>query len=734
MVELIVTEKPAASKKLAEALADDEASKKSEKGVPYYTLRHKNSDIVIASAVGHLFTVGEKEKRGLAYPTFDLHWVPSFQESKSSAFSKKYFDVLKRLSKETDSVTVACDYDIEGEVIGLNIVRYICGRKDANRMKFSTLTKPDLLAAYAGKSKTLDWGQAYAGETRHFLDYYYGINLSRALTSAIRTSGIFKILSAGRVQGPTLKILVDREHEIQSFKPVPFWQIQLIGSAKNKPIEAWHLEDKFWEKEKAERAYEKVRNAKKATVAKVERTQFTQPQPVPFDLTSLQIECYRCFRINPKDTLEIAQNLYTDGLISYPRTSSQQLPPSIGYDRLLTALARQKEYADLAAKLHGRAPRNGKKTDPAHPALYPTGMVSKNLKSGENKVYDIIVRRFLATFADPAVRETMTVTLDVNAEPFVAKGTRTIEKGWHIFYGPYVSLEEVELPNVSEADDVLIEKIDFLSKETQPPKRYNPSSIIKELERKGLGTKATRAQIVDTLFQRGYAEGAPIQATSLGIQTVDTLQKYIPDILDEELTRHFELEMDEIREKKKTEQEVLDEARTILTRILEKFRSREELIGRELSEANLESIRKSTTIGKCPNCETGELVIRRGKFGRFVACNKHPDCKTTFTIPRQGAVTVSDKVCKYCNHPTMIITRKGKKPQEVCINPNCESKKSTVDFKEKPCPKCKQGTLVIRKSVYGSFVACNRYPKCRYTESLNHQNSNSASSQEATKT
>jgi DNA topoisomerase-1 len=724
MVELIVTEKPAASKKLAEALADDKPVKKSENGVPYYILKHKHSQILVGSAVGHLFTVAEKEKNGFKYPTFDLHWAPSHEQSKEAAFGKKYVEVLSRLSKQADKVTVACDYDVEGELIGLNIVRFICQKKDAARMKFSTLTKPDLVDAYNNKSPTIDWGQAFAGETRHFLDYYYGINMSRALTSAIKTAGVFKILSSGRVQGPALKIIVDREHEIQVFKPVPFWQIQLLGTAKDKPIEAWHLEDKFWERAKADAAFAKVRDAKKGMTTKVELSQFNQMAPFPFDLTSLQLECYRCFKINPKDTLEVAQNLYTEGLISYPRTSSQELPLSIGYSRIMHSIAKQEPYSKLATELlkHELVPRNGKKKDPAHPAIYPTGLVPKSLKSYEAKVYDIVVKRFLATFAPTAVRETVTVSIDVNTEPFVAKGTRTVDRGWHVFYEPYVNLDEVELPEVREGDEVLIKSIELLSKETQPPNRYNPSSIIKELEKKGLGTKATRAHIVDTLFQRGYVEGTPIQATSLGIQTVDTLLKYIPEILDEELTRHFEEHMEEVRVRAKKEEEVLAEAKEVLTKILEKFRSKEQLIGQELSEANRESIRKSTTIGKCPNCGKGELVIRRGKFGRFVACNRYPECKTTFKMPSTGAVKVSDKICPKCNFPMIIIIRKGRKPQELCINADCESKKATVEFTERPCPKCKEGTLILRKSLYGTFIACNRYPKCRYTESLTNNN------------
>jgi len=208
MTELIITEKPAASKKIADALADKKAVKKNIKGVPYYELIHKNKNIVVGCAVGHLFSLGEKKPTN-NFPTFDIEWKPTYIINKGH-FSKKYLDVLKKLSKDADEITIACDYDIEGEVIGLNVLRFICNRKDANRMKFSTLTKQDLIKSYENKANHIDWGQANAGETRHILDWYYGINISRALTSAISSQGRFKILSSGRVQGPCLKLVVDR--------------------------------------------------------------------------------------------------------------------------------------------------------------------------------------------------------------------------------------------------------------------------------------------------------------------------------------------------------------------------------------------------------------------------------------------------------------------------------------------------------------------------------------------
>jgi DNA topoisomerase-1 len=714
--ELIITEKPNAAKKLAEALADGKPIKETYQGVPYYKVTHGKQDIIVGCAVGHLFGLAEKEKKGFRYPVFDIEWVPVSDINKDAAFSKKYADTLKKIAKGADSFTVACDYDVEGEVIGLNIVRYICHRNDARRMKFSTLTTDELREAYAKASEHLDWGQAEAGETRHFLDYYYGINISRALTSAIKAAGMFKILSTGRVQGPALKIIVDREKEIKAFKPVPFWEIELNADAKKEAIIAWHIAEKFWEKKDAEKVMKAVTGAKEGTVASVDRRTFKQNPPNPFDLTTLQTESYRVFGISPKATLAIAQDLYTEGCISYPRTSSQQLPPAIGYKKVIEQLARQKNYTPLChqlLKMSKLQPYNGKKTDPAHPAIYPTGITPKTLEDREAKIYDLIVKRFLATFGEQATRETMTVVIDVNKEQFKATGTRTVEANWHVLYAPYVRLEELELPDVKEKEKVAVKKITMHDRETAPPKRYTPSSIIRELEKRNLGTKSTRAEIVDTLFRRNYVLGEPITATDFGIRVLEVLEKYAPKILDEELTKKFELDMEAIRERKKKEAQVLAEAKEVLLEILGDFKKKEKSVGEELRATFTETRAAMTTLGPCKVCNNGEIVLRKGKFGRFAACNKYPECKTTYKLPATGLVEVTKDSCPTCQYPMILMIRKAKRPQEVCINPDCPAKVIPFTPGEK-CPKCTDGELVLRKSVYGHFAACNKFPKCRY--------------------
>lgn len=733
MTELIITEKPNAAKKIADALADGRAKKLNINKVPYYKLEHNGNDIIVGCAVGHLYGVAEKDKKGWTYPIFNTQWVPTSKINKGSAFTTKYRTALQKLAKEADTFTIATDFDIEGEVIGYNALKFLCKKKDASRMKFSTLTKPDLVKSYETKSPTLEWGQVNAGVTRHEMDWIYGINLSRALTLAIKNATkTFKLLSSGRVQGPALKILVDKEKLIAAFVPEPFWQIQMDGNVKGSEIIANHKEDKFFDKKKVDDIFNKIKAEKEAKISDVTKTQSKTQPPFPFDLTSLQIEAYKTIRTTPKHTLELAQTLYSEGFISYPRTSSQKLPKEIGCKKIIESLKKQdkfKKEADFVLTKTKLIPNEGKKTDAAHPAIYPTGHIPDYEDKKIMDLYELIVRRFLAVFGEPATRETMKIIIDVKDEPFITKGTRTVEQGWFELYGRFVMLKDEELPKVEKGDIIKIKKIDKLDKETQPPKRYTEASIIKELEKRNLGTKATRATIIENLYLRGYITEKAIQATELGIRTCDVLDKYCPEIVDAQLTNEFEEAMQEIREKKKTHDMVIKHVKKVLTKILTTFKKNELKIGEELSKANIETRNVMTHVGKCPNCKDGELALRKGKFGTFIACDKYPDCNTTFSIPA-AMVKPTKNICEHCGMPIVTIIKKRKRPQDICINPKCpskmfqteEAKKEMEEIEsgklEKTCPKCKKGKLVVRKSIYGAFLGCNNYPKCRYTEKL----------------
>jgi DNA topoisomerase IA/intein/homing endonuclease len=376
---LIITEKPQAAAKIAAALSNGNETKKSDNGIPYYELERNNKKIIIACAVGHLFTISQNQK-GTDYPIFDIGWFPNF-EVKKKDFTKKYYLTIKKLVKGAGEIVIATDFDTEGEVIGYNIIRFIAHQADAKRMKFSSLTAKELQDSYDNALPAIEWGQAIAGETRHFLDWLYGINLSRALMNSIKKTGKFRIMSIGRVQGPALNLIVEKEKQIQAFKSAPYWQVFLsINDGKNK-TDVKYIKD-IAKKQELDKF--KSLEGKKA-IAKTTKTKESIIPPAPFDLTALQTEAYKFFSINPAQTLQIAQSLYLAGLISYPRTSSQKIPESMEPKKILERLSKNFEETK---KITRQKPVEGKKSDPAHPCFTEDTKIS--IKDNEIIFRDII--------------------------------------------------------------------------------------------------------------------------------------------------------------------------------------------------------------------------------------------------------------------------------------------------------------------------------------------------------
>jgi len=667
---LIITEKPQAAEKIASALGS--CRKISLLGAPYFEVERDREKIVVSAAAGHLFTLVQKT-RGQT-PVFDLEWRPSFE--KKATFTKKFYEVLKRLAKNAKSFIVATDYDIEGEVIGWNILRFICGQEDAKRMKYSTLTSSELNQAYESLMPTIDWGQAIAGETRHYLDWMYGINLSRALMEAIKKAGSFKIMSIGRVQGPALRLVVDKELEIRAFKPMPFWQVFITVQ----DVQLKHVKDITDKKE-----LDKFKDLKgKIASLKTATNEENILPPAPFDLTTLQTEAYKFFRINPARVLQIAQQLYLSGLISYPRTSSQKIPEAINPKKILSKLANNFNFIKETKR---SKPIEGKKSDPAHPSIYPTGEYGK-LDNELKKIYELIVKRFVACFCEDAIVKNKTISAEVEGLRFVVKGLEIKEKGWMKVYP--ARFQEKELKDLDGA--FMIEKLDIEDKETQPPHRYTPASLVSELARRNLGTKATRAGIVETLYGREYIQDQSIKATSLGMNLIETLKKYSSIIVDEELTRKFEREMDSIvtakKDLKHKEEKIINDAKVTITKIINDFKKSEQKIGKNLLNVikeQRENHFKESIIMKCPVCKKGDLRILFNKNSRryFVACSAYPECKTTYTLPPYGLMKKTDKICEFCGWPKMMAIRKGRRPWEFCFNPDCPSRKQKENNKEK---------------------------------------------------
>ncbi|MEM5766438.1 MAG: DNA topoisomerase I [Candidatus Aenigmatarchaeota archaeon] len=692
MPVVIIAEKPDAARRIAEALVENKSLKAhtDENKVTYYEFERKGKKYIVVCAVGHLFNLAPVEK-GWKYPVFSYTWKPSFEVNKESAFSKKYFDVVKKIVEKGSDFIIATDYDTEGELIGVNILRFLANKNDAKRMKFSTLTKDELIDSYENIMPHINFGQLEAGLTRHELDWLWGINTTRALTLALKSVAEkgFAILSSGRVQSPTLAILLDRELEIRKFKPKPFWELELHVKINGTEAIASYEKGRIWKKEDADKILQACKG-KDAVVKDIKKKKYKQAPPVPFNTTDLQAEAYQHFKFSPQQTMNIAESLYQQGFISYPRSASQKLPASINYEKILKALAAlppYKKFVEELLKKEKLVPMEGKKEDPAHPAIYATHEVPdlSKLTSQQRKIYDLIARRTLAVFGDEALRETNTISLNVANHVFLLVGKRTLEPGWTKIYEPYLKREELILPELNIGQTVKVVKLEELAKETQPPARYSQGSIIKEMEARNLGTRATRSEILQTLYSRGYIVGKSIQVTKLGEAVVKALKNYCPRILSEELTRKFEEEMELVYNGKKKREEVVEEAKKALKEILEEFKANEKKIGKKLLEALMVKREEERRLGNCPNCKTGELRILRsrlsGKF--FVGCGNYPKCKTGYPLPHNASIQATGKICEKCGTPIIQVLRRGKRPFRMCLDPKCETKKDWNNKKSK---------------------------------------------------
>jgi DNA topoisomerase-1 len=702
MHEVIICEKPRTSERISAALPG-KVEKKNYRRIPYYEVENNGKKTTVLAAVGHLYSLAPKNRKK---KKFDLEWVPLYERDKSKKYIKSYVDAIKKLSKDADRFVHACDYDIEGTLIGYNVLKYACGQDSLDntvRMKFSTLTDEDILEAYENPIN-LDINQVDSGIARHVLDFIFGVNISKYLTDAVMKSTKRYIqLSAGRVQTPTLTILVDREKEIGTFIPEPYWNIKAYLEGD---IIADHKKGKIFKREDVDEILADCKD-KDAQVSKIELKTSKKIPPFPFDLGSLQSEAYSLFGFSPKRTQQIAQNLYSEGYTSYPRTSSQKLPKSIGYDKILKKLSGNAAFRKTIHKLKKPyKPREGKKKDEAHPSIHPTGVLPKKLGRDYQKLYELIAYRFISVFGEDALVETMKTNLEIGKQPFTFTRKRTAKLGWQEQY-PFRSVENDEFPNIQEGDKLKGEVKDE-EKETKPPARYNQASLIRELEKRGLGTKSTRANIISILYDRKYVEGKKIEVNVLGEQLIDTLVKYSQKITSEELTREFETKLENIQKGKTQKENIIEEYKTEISSILDDIEENKLKIGQELYKA----YRESMIVGEC-KCGKNLILISSRQGNPFVGCSGYPECKNTYSLPR-GATILKTK-CEECGLPMISF---GKPRQRACLDPKCgkEDQEPSNEVVGE-CPEC-GSELIKRSGRFGEFIGCKGFPKCRYTRSI----------------
>ena len=634
---LVIVESPSKSKTIGKYLGDD---------------------YKVVSSKGHIRDLATSGKFGLGVDV-ENGFTPSYVPIKGKSSIIKE---LKKDVKDSNLVYLASDPDREGEAIAWHL-KDALGIKEDNykRVRFNEITHDKVLEAMKNPSK-IDDNLVKSQETRRILDRIIGFRLSKLLQRKIGAK------SAGRVQSVALKLIVDREREIEAFKPEEYWTITAIFKDYEAELFKYKEEDiELHSKKEADAVLEKLSD--KYTVESIEKKEKARKSKFPFITSTLQQESSTKLGFSAKKTMSIAQKLYegidlgdeTVGLITYMRTDSIRLSD----DFVKPAM---KYIEENYGKKYIGYVKKSKKTEnvqDAHEAIRPTSVLREPLKikqyltSDEFKLYSLIYKRTLASLmADASVNQT-TIIFDNNNYKFKTVGSILIFDGYLKVYGDYESSEDKILPEIGDKEVAITNNVDCSQHFTKPPARYTEAKLIKTLEELGIGRPSTYATIIDTIKSRGYVElvEKKFKPTEIGIETTDKLQDYFSDLINTDYTKNMEDELDSIAEGGIVWNKVLQDFYDIFEPRVEK------------AFTDMEKKAPIKTGEMCPECGN-PLVIRKGKYGEFVACSNYPDCK--------------------------YIKKEEKADVVICNCPNCD------------------GKIIEKNSRRGkTFYGCNNYPKCK---------------------
>ena len=706
---LIITEKANAARRIATILSDGNSHSASAGGVTSLTFSIGNDDYNVVSLRGHIMELDYPEKYGdwKATSPVDLVNAPQIKTVRVKSILSK----ISELAKESDEIIIATDYDREGELIGMETVKAAnADMSKVKRAKFSALTKGEIENAFSNLVEP-DEKLANAAEARQIVDLSWGAVLTRLISLSSGQVGK-NFMSVGRVQSPTLKLLVDRNEEIENFVPTPYWTIE--GRFGMLAFKGTHEKGQIWDEAEAKAIYDRTKDAKEAVVSSFEKGLKEEYRPPPFDTTMMQVEANK-IGIPPSAAMKIAEDLYTGGYISYPRTENTEYPKSLSLRSVLEKLkdSDMKEEAEELLKQEKISPSRGKRRTTDHPPIYPTaGATSAKLKGDKWKLYELIARRFMATVAPNAVAESTNTVLEVNGEKFVSEGYVQKEQGWKKYYKKYLRSAETRVPDMKVGDRIDVRSISEEEGQTKPPYRYNQGSLIQEMDRLQLGTKSTRHDIIGKLFSRNYVQGNYLVPTASGIALTKALEHHGGGITEPEMTAQLERDMLSITDGVKTLDGVVEESQSMLRDVAIKLDADSEQIGEEIRSA----LKKQQYVGVCPSCGNS-MTVKKSKNGNFIGCNGYPECKRAYPLPKGALVQMLESTCPVCGLAQIKVVRKGMPPSVQCIDPKCSSNTEKNDLGT--CPTCKVGTIRVTYSKAGKrFAGCSEWPRCTQTYPL----------------
>lgn len=669
--------------------------------------KYLGSDFEVTSSKGHIRDLATTGKGGLGVDV-ENSFKPNYVINKDK---KDVVKELKKCVKDADYVYLATDPDREGEAISWHLAEVLgIDQTLSNRVVFNEVTRDAVIDAL-NHPRTIDQNLVKSQETRRVLDRIIGFKLSKLLQKKIKSK------SAGRVQSVALRLICEKEKEIEAFIPEEYWKVKALFEKDDISFEAElaKYQGKKIELKNEEQTlavYESLN--KEFIVSDVKKTQKKRASKPPFITSTLQQEASSKLNFKAKRTMMIAQKLYegidigeeTVGLITYMRTDSIRLSD--------TFIEEAKDYIE---KKYGKdyvgsvkVSKKKENVQDAHEGIRPTSVMrtpesmEEYLSADEFKLYSLIYARAVASLMAPAKLNSTSLALDNNGYEFKASGSIITFDGYLRVYGSYEKQSDEILPVVVVDEKLMSQDIQKSQHFTKPPARYTEAKLIKELEELGIGRPSTYASIIDTIVTRQYVEmvDKAFKPTESGVLTNDKLVEFFDSIINVEYTASMEQELDEIAEGE-------DNYVNALTKFEDKF---EPLL--ENAYDKMEQIQPEKTGEQCPECG-GDLVIRKGRYGTFVACSNYPTCKYIKKEPEK--IEYTGETCPKCGSPMIYKTgRFGK--FEACSNyPECkyiknEKKKAEPVMTDEVCPNC-GSPIVIKKGRYGEFKACSAYPKCK---------------------
>jgi DNA topoisomerase-1 len=694
---------------------------------------------IVRASMGHVRDLPKKEF-GIEITDGE---APTFSPTyKILPEKKKTIDELKRAAKAAKDVYLACDYDREGEAIAWHVATILKTPPErTHRVVFNEITEQAIKKAFE-RPHRISMDRVNAQQARRVLDRLVGYKLSPLLWKKV-----LRGLSAGRVQSVAVRLIAEREREIQAFKPEEYWKITASlaksGDARQRfdaELRKWAGEAVKLSKEAEARAVVSELEAPGVLwrVAKVECEEKADPPDAPFRTATLQQAASIRLRFTAKRTMLIAQQLYEGvdvggegsvGLITYMRTDSLNVAEeAIRECRDFVRATFGERY--LAAKPR-RFKSEAKGAQEAHEAIRPTSVrrtpeaLAPYLTPEQLRLYRLIWERFVATQMKPAVYLVTTVDIEAGRGLFRASGKVLEFDGHAKITGIKLKEDEAVLPALAQGDFLDLKELRPTQHFTQPPPRYTEATLVKTLEKLGIGRPSTYAQIISTIQTRGYVkkEHRKFFCTEVGLIVTDKLVKHFPEIMETEFTSRMETELDEVEEAKRDWQDVLREFYRVFEADLERARV-------EMKHVNEEG---RVTEFPCPKCGK-PLVEKRNRWGKFLGCSGYPDCSYTSGIdeagrPREKAGTEETGfLCEKCGSP--MVKKRGRRGEFLACSgyPKCKNARDlTPEGTPAPprrvetdidCDRCRKNKMVVRIGRRGPFLGCSGYPKCRNTRDL----------------